>query len=75
MNWVYSPRFFLGVDMGSLLTVTWETATLVAIVAVAVTVTDKGPFGLGRFFFYGAKYFSKAISILISVSLKLSVKM
>ena len=45
--------------MGSLLTVTLETAMLGAAIAVAGTVLDKGPFGLGRFFFDGAKYFSK----------------
>ena len=55
-------RCELGVDMGSLLTVTLETATLAAAIAVAGTVLDKGLFGLGRFF-DGAKYFSKAIDL------------
>ena len=66
-------RCELGVDMGSLLTVTLETATLAAAIAVAGTVLDKGPFGSGTFF-DGAKYFSKAISISISLSLQLCVK-
>ena len=51
--------------MGLLLTVTLETAMLVATIAVAGTVVDKGLFGLGRFFFDGTKYFSKAILISI----------
>ena len=47
--------------MGSLLTVTLETATLAAAIAAGGTVPDKGSFGSGRFFIDEAKYFSKAI--------------
>ena len=57
------------VDMGSLLIVTsLETAVLAAAIAVAGTVLDKGPFESASFF-DGAKYFSKAILISISLSL------
>jgi len=58
----------MGVDVGSLLTVTsLETAMLAATIAVAGTVLDKGPFGSGSFL-DGAKYFSRAILISISLS-------
>ena len=51
VNFVYPPHFFLGVDVGSLLTLTLETAMLTAAIAVAGTVLDKGLFGSGRFSF------------------------
>ena len=47
--------------MGSLLTVTLETAMLAAAIAAGGTVPDKGSFGSGSFFIDEAKYFSKAI--------------
>ena len=51
VNLVHSHRIFLEVDVGSLLTVTLETAMLTATIAVAGTVLDKGLFGSGRFSF------------------------